>query len=104
MTNPLSGLKLEHWWHAFTVLGGCGMVASLAIRSDCIAQRDAFLFFLAMFLFGVGQWINHPIQQRFIPGGIITGYRRHATFTGVSLEFVGGVIFLIAIVRIAFVR
>ena len=25
MSNPLSGMKIEHWWHAFTILGGAGM-------------------------------------------------------------------------------
>ena len=106
MSNPLSGLKIEHWWQAFTVTGVVGMVACFAVRFDFIPQRDAFLIFLGMFLFGVGQWINHPIQCGYYDDGRISyttkGYHRKSMFLGVCLELLGGMIFVIEIFKVLF--
>jgi len=104
MTNPLSGLKIEHWWHAFTILGGAGMIGALAIRSDCSLQRDPFFAFFGLFLFGVGQWINHPIKQTLISGGILTTHQRHAYPLGIVFEILGGIIFVVEAFRIIFAK
>jgi hypothetical protein len=101
MSDPLSGLKIEHWWHAFTIVGGAGFVASIAITSQYIHQRDLILLSMSLFLFGIGQWINHPIQQGFIGNGIITAYDRRPYPLGVALEWLGVVIFLVEVVRVA---
>lgn len=102
MSNPLSGLKIDHWWHAFTVVGACGMVASLAVKDGVISQREAFLLFLSFFLFGVGQWINHPMQKTLIPGAILTSYDRHPKILGLIFEVFGSAIFALETFRIVF--
>ena len=104
MSNPLSGLKIDHWWQAFTVVGACGMVASLAFKDGVISQREAFLLFLSLFLFGVGQWINHPMRKTLIPGAILTGYDRHTSFLGTIFEWIGGGIFMLELWRILFAK
>jgi hypothetical protein len=106
MGNPMAEFKMEHWWHAFTVTGAGGMIASLAVKFDFIPQRDAFCLFLGMFLFGIGQWINHPVQANihFDPRATFTstGHPRHCTFFGVCLELLGGLIFVVEVFRIMF--
>jgi len=100
LSNPLSGLKIDHWWHAFTVVGGAGTIASIALTSPAIPQRDLILLFLSLFLFGVGQWINHPIQMGFHPMGTLTSYPRKTYFTVFALEIAAVVIFSIGVFRI----
>jgi len=104
----MSGFKLEHWWHAFTVTGAGGMIACFAVKFDFIPQRDAFLCFLGMFLFGVGQWINHPIQcsigRNHLGTYTTEGYHRHSSFFGVCLELLGGVIFVVEVFKIMFAK
>ena len=100
MSNPLSTLKIDHWWHAFTVIGAAGLIASVAIEPKHITQRTFLLLFLSFFLFGVGQWINHPIQVALIPRGKLTGYPRTPSPLGVSLELMACVLFTVALVFI----
>jgi len=80
------------------------MVACFAFKFDFIPQRDAFLIFLGMFLFGVGQWIDHPIQCGYHVDPIVsyttTGYHRKSTFLGVCLELLGGMIFVVEIFKV----
>jgi hypothetical protein len=102
MSNPLSGLKIDHWWHAFTVVGTAGMIATLAVKTEIIAKRDAFLLLPGLFLFGVGQWINHPLQTTIAGSYKITGYHRRTCPLGLCLECIGCAIIVGEIVRIAF--
>src|ERR1044072_5956234 len=104
MSNPLSGLKIDHWWHAFTVLGAAGIIASMTIKSNVVSNRDALLLSLGFFLFGVGQWINHPLQTRLEGSLKFTGYHRSPYPLGLVLEFLGCIIFAIEIFRIAFTK
>jgi hypothetical protein len=104
MSNPLSGLKVDHWWHAFTVVGAFGMMVALATKNNVIGPRDALMFFLSLFLFGMGQWINHPIQVTLVPAGKITGYNRRTKPLGLCLEVIGCVIFAVEVYRIAFTK
>jgi hypothetical protein len=99
MSDFFSGLKIENWWHAVTIVGGCGVVASSAIPVGDLPRQDVLLFFFGILLFGIGQWINHPIQQRIIPQGIITGYYRNPSKLGVFFEIVGSLLIIAQCVR-----
>ena len=100
MSNPISELKIDRWWHAFTVVGGAGFVAAIAVEPKVIHQRDLILLSLSIFLFGVGQWINHPKQVQIVPGWKIEGHHRSPYPLGLCLEFIGLIIFAIEIVRV----
>lgn len=102
MSNPLSSLKIDHWWHAFTATGAAGFIAAIAVEPKSIPQRDLILLSLSLLLFGVGQWINHPIQQSIHPRGICTGYPRRTHLLGFLLEILGCVIFAVEVFRIGF--
>lgn len=103
MGDMFSGLKLEHWWHAFTVVGGAGLVAATAATIKGLPQRDAILLCLGLFLFGIGQWINHPVEERVNPmlQLKITAYHRRPGKLGRTLEAVAVVLFSVAVVRLA---
>ena len=80
------------------------MIGAFAFHSDRAIQRDAFFAFFGIFLFGVGQWINHPIKQTLIPGGILTAHHRHSSFLGICFELLGGIIFVAEAFRIMFAK
>lgn len=105
MSDFLSNLKIEHWWHAFTVVGGIGSVAALAIPANPVAsQRDIFLLFFSCFLFGVGSWMNHPVQNKIGMGFKITGYPRRASFLGCFFEILAALLFGLSLYRVVFFR
>jgi hypothetical protein len=102
MGDPFSGLQVKAWWHAFIVVGAAGIISSIAFKVDFISQRDCFLFFFGLFLFGVGAWINHPRQERIIAIGKITSYYRQSTAFGLLLEIGGGLLVLKELWKIIF--
>ena len=104
MSDTLSGLKVDKWWHAFTAVGGAGFVAAIAVESKTIPQRDLILLSLSLFLFGVGQWINHPKQVQVVPGWKIEGHHRSPYPLGRCLELLGCLIFAVEVCRIVFTK
>lgn len=99
MGDLFSGLKIKHWWQAITVGGGIGMAASAGFGD---MKAEVFMLSLGLLLFGIGQWVNHPLQVGFAPGIRVTRYNRTIYPLGFFLECLGGGIFLIEIYRILF--
>jgi hypothetical protein len=99
MGDLFSGLKIKHWWQAVTVAGGIGMVASVGFGD---MKPQIFLLSLGLLLFGIGQWINHPVQVGFGRGVKVTRYNRTTYPLGLFLEFLGGFIFLVEVYRVLF--
>lgn len=89
-------LEIKHWYQVLVYLGIAGMIASMTIELHGIENAHAILLFLGMLLFGLGQWINHPLQtsvvapNRYLPGGgTITGHPRSAKPLGIVFEIAG---------------
>lgn len=44
---------------------------------------------LGIFFFGIGEWINHPLQTRIAAFGVITGHPRNTSISGVLFDLLG---------------
>jgi hypothetical protein len=98
--NILSGLKLDHWYKALVAVGGLGMIATVTGKIEFMSSQDVFMLFLSFFLFGIGQWINHPSQAYLVRpsvyaphGGQLKGYARSPTKVGKVFEVLGVLLF-----------
>jgi len=86
-------LKLDHWTKAAASIGCAIAVAALGFGNN-----EAFLVGFGVALYGLGEWVNHPIHTRFQPGSNpgqtlkIYGYKRHNSFTGILLAVAGVVV------------
>jgi len=88
MSNPLSNLKIERTWHALTVFGAVGCITSAATKGEF------FFLFFSIFIFGIGNWINHPIQCS-IQGGIkATKFERYNYPLGLLHEILNAMMFV----------
>jgi hypothetical protein len=65
---------------------------------NCIVQ----LFSLGAIFIGIGEWINHPLQTRIVPGYKITSYPRVNKFGGNVFDLLGIVCIIIGIRKIFF--
>ena len=62
MTNPLSGLKLEYWYHVIMAVCAAGFLVALTVETKGISNSDALVLFGGGFFVGLGEWVNHPLQ------------------------------------------
>lgn len=89
MTNPLQSLKINAWYKVFTVVSAACLLASLTVDLKGIDNKTGILMSLGVLVLSVGEWINHPLQARLIPGGIITSYNRQACLLGSLFDVLG---------------
>jgi hypothetical protein len=54
-----------------------------------VPNGDAALLSLGGVFVGLGEWINHPLQERVGVGFKITGYPRRNSFLGVAFVLFG---------------
>jgi len=80
----LKNLDLRHWWIAVVASG-------IAFTTAAIAAQFVPMIFLGLglLLFGIGEWIDHPIQTQLGPNFKVTSYPRHTTVLGFILDAVG---------------
>lgn len=74
----------RHWWILVAIAGGLIAVASAPVKFV-----PGFLVGLGLLVFGVGQWIDHPIRSSLSHGFKVTAYPWSPTFFGVVLSLVG---------------
>jgi hypothetical protein len=107
MSNPLSWLSVNRPWKALVAVGGAGMIVALSSKIEFLRNRDVFMLFLGILLFGIGEWINHPPKLiKSFPTfndpavQVTNSTQRNPVFLGKVIEAVGAAIFLIAVVRL----
>lgn len=85
----------RHWWILMGVAG-----ALIAAASAPVQFVPAFAIGLSLLLFGVGQWIDHPVQTAVGHGWQTTGYPWRPSALGMSLSFAGVVLFGVGLYRL----
>lgn len=95
MENPVSKLALDHWYKVL-MAGGLFMLllAGAGLLKEFPTVPTAAIS-LGVFFFGMGEWINHPLQTQlmppsaYFPGGVITGHPRKASAAGTFFDVLG---------------
>ena len=99
-TNPLANLAIDYWYKAVLVIATCVLIASLSVEMKGVENCVVQLIALGAIFIGLGEWINHPLQTRLIPGAKITGHPRRNKLGGNLLDALGVVLILIGVVKI----
>lgn len=97
----MGSVKLEHWWIGLVVAGG----AVLGVAKLAPDPKAAFALGLGLLLFGIGEWMNHPVQTR-IEGGMgrlwqLSGHPRSPTLGGTAFSLCGLLLLGGGVVRVA---
>ncbi|WP_019653994.1 hypothetical protein [Variovorax atrisoli] len=84
----LKTLVLDYWYKLVIWISVAVLVLALTVPLQ-VPNRVVLLISLGSLLFGIGQWINHPLQERIGVGFKISGHPRNACFSGVLTEIAG---------------
>jgi hypothetical protein len=95
-SNPLSNLKIDYWYKAVLVVSIPLLILSLTVELKGAENTTVLLFSLGALFIGMGEWINHPVQQQILPPSQSypgwlkgTGHPRNNKFIGVFFVLVG---------------
>ena len=98
--NPLGNLVIDFWYKALLAIGTCVLIASLSIEMKGVENCVVQLISLVCILIGLGEWINHPLQEVLYPRGKLTGYPRKNKIGGNTLDILGIIFVIIGVVKI----
>ena len=89
MDNPLSKLALDYWYKVLMVVGIVVFILAGAGVLKAFPVVPTALISFGVFWVGLGEWINHPLQTKIHPVGIIRGYHRNTKFIGIAFDALG---------------
>ncbi|WP_141229392.1 hypothetical protein [Cellvibrio mixtus] len=89
MSNPLQGLKIDYWYKAVLVISTALLIISLTVPLQGVSNSVVALICVGSILIGLGEWINHPYQEKIGSGFKISGHPRSNSFFGVALLMSG---------------
>lgn len=91
----LKDFDLEHWWKLAAAAG-----ALIAIASAPTQFRPGMIIGIGILLFGIGEWINHPVRTGLGYGGVLTGYPRSNKPLGLLIAALGIGLFAFGLYRL----
>lgn len=101
MENPISKLALDHWYQVLMAGGLAVFLLAAGGLLPVLPAQPALLVSLGTFFFGLGEWINHPLQERIGYNFKITGHPRNASLGGVAFDLLGIVLIAIGLWKLA---
>ena len=87
--NPFSALKIDDWYKLLPVIGGVTLVLALTVEMRGVPNVLVQLVSIGVIFIGIGEWINHPMQTKIVPGFKITSHIRLNTFSGNFWDLLG---------------
>jgi len=99
-SNPLGNLAIDYWYKALLVIGTCVLIASLSTEMKGVENCVVQLISLGGIFIGLGEWVNHPLQEVLVPRGKLTGYPRKNKAGGNALDTLGVILVIIGVVKI----
>lgn len=73
---------------------------ALCVAAVAVSNNHLLLVGLGMVLGGIGEFINHERQSRYVPGGIATGYPRRPRVAGLLFDALGLVVGITGLLRL----
>lgn len=89
MSNPLHGLKIDSWYKAVIVICTALLVVCLTIPLQGVSNATASIICIGGLLIGLGEWINHPYQEKIGQGYKVSGHPRNSSVLGVLFLITG---------------
>lgn len=100
MENPLSKLKVDYWYQAVLVIASCVLILSLSVEMRDVTNTIVQILSLGFISLGIGEWINHPYQEKIGIGFKISGHPRKGSFAGYFFDILGLSLIVIGILKI----
>lgn len=88
MSELMRALVIDRWYKALLVISVGLLILGLTVPLQ-VPNKVVLLCALGGLLHSLGQWINHPYQERIGNGFKITGTMRDSCWPGLALEVAG---------------
>ncbi len=92
--NPLSTLKIDYWYKMLPVIGTILLIISLTFELKDVSNTMVQVISVGVIFFGIGEWINHPLQTGIVSGYKLTSYNRVNKLSG-NLWVILGISFIV---------
>lgn len=106
MEQPLSKLALDYWYQVLIVAGLAVFLLTGAGLLKEFPTLPTAMISLGTFLFGVGEWINHPLQtslragSAYFPAAVVRGHPRNGRVIGYVFDIAGVAAITLGIYRL----
>lgn len=87
--NPLQSLALDYWYKAVLAISTALLIVSLTVPLQGVRNDIAQLLCLGGIFVGLGEWVNHPLQESIGAGFKLSGHPRRSSFLGTVLDLLG---------------
>ena len=93
--NPLSKLALDYWYQVVMVVSIVVFLLAATGALKALPTVPTVLISLGAFWIGVGEWVNHPVQSRFVsgtayhPSAVLTSHPRQPKAVGTFFLWLG---------------
>jgi hypothetical protein len=81
-------LVVNHWYKAITITSAPPFLLALSLPLN-ISNRAIAMIAAGIFLFGVGEWINHPPPMQYAFDYQMSRQPRVASFGGILMDLLG---------------
>ncbi len=95
----LKNFTPDTWYKLFIYAALLALITSLITEIKSININGIRLISLGCFLFGIGEWINHPLHLDERTNGILSYRDRKLCFLGVIFDSIGIIIIITGIVK-----
>ncbi|WP_441280525.1 hypothetical protein [Tardiphaga sp. 862_B3_N1_1] len=92
----LKKFDLEHWWKMLAAAGIAVSIASIAVK-----YPPTIFVGLGLFAAGIGEWVNHPYQEKIGFNFKLTGHPRSPRISGLLLDGAGLILAFVGLVKLA---
>lgn len=103
-SNFLKNFAIDYWYKMLIVVSFAFMVIALTLKIYAIPNAALFLLAFGGFLIGMGEWVNHPYQERINLDYSfkVTGHPRRPKLGGIALDIFGSVVLAFGMFKAAF--
>lgn len=91
----LRALVLDYWYKLMIAIAFTCLILSLTVNLVGVDNNAVQLISLGCIFWGIGEWINHPLQQTLVkaaggfPVGKTSGHPRNGSIPGYFFDLVG---------------
>lgn len=106
MEKLLSNLVLDYWYKVLMAVGILVFISTASGLLPKLPTAPSLLISMGVFFWGLGEWINHPLQTglmpatAYMPAGVVTSHPRNVRPIGVIFDLVGFVLLAVGLYRL----